>query len=270
MNNNQERLDLLFEMETIKSPLMSYIAPGVSLKIVTELGAKDPNGNKKRFYEETRYPSNKYKNTDHLISSSFRINSYLILEYPNPQYTEGSNLIRSHVLFIRAYALDDLSEKIKEFNKSLSKCFGIKNNAIHLKAAVVKETIAYPSMSSSISFKPDIYESPFENKLEMGVRLTINDEFSTIISAETTWPEFVYKITHCDLMTLGFQMVQAYMSLLPGMAVSNINSGKYTSASRYRPYWGEDPEDIANRPESIKIKSKVFSNNYEVKKSFFS
>ena len=48
----QQRLEYLFEIEAIKCPLMGYIAPGVNLKLVTELGYKDQNGNKRRYYEE--------------------------------------------------------------------------------------------------------------------------------------------------------------------------------------------------------------------------
>lgn len=270
MTPEKQRLDLLFEMENIKAPLMSYIAPGVSLKVIVDLGLKDQNGNKRRFYEETRYPSNKYKNTDHLISSNFRLNTYLVLEYPNPEYIEGSNIIKNRSLLIKAYAIDDIVEKMKEFNSIIPKCFGVKNNTLYLKSSNVKEITVYPSINSTISFKPDIYESSFDNRIEMGVRLTINDDFSTIISAETTWPELVYKMAHCDLTLLGFQMIQSYMTLLQGMAVSEIN-GPYMGANRYKPYGNEDPDYIANRPESVGInKNNRYKSNAEKKKSFFS
>lgn len=270
-NLDQRRLDFLFEMESIKSPIMPYIAPGVSLKVIVDLGIKDQNGNKKRFYEEIRYPSNKYKNTEFLISSNFRINCYLAIEYPNPEYREGLNMMKTHILFIRAYALDDIAEKMKEFNKNFTKAFGVKNRKLYLKSDLVKEITVYPSMNSSMSFKPDLYESPFSNQTEMGVRLTINDEFSAIISAETTWPELVYKITRCDLMMLGFQMIQSYLSMLPGMAISEINSGQYTSTSRYAPFYNEDPDDIINRPDAVKVSnSSRFKSINEKKKSFFS
>ena len=114
----RERLNLLFELENIKSPLMQYIAPGVGIKVIADLGSKDQNGNKRRFYEETVYKSSKYHNTDELVSANFRVNAYLALEYPNPQYQEGSNLMRSKVLFIRAYAMDDIIAKMKEFMES--------------------------------------------------------------------------------------------------------------------------------------------------------
>ena len=54
---HRERLNLLFELENIKTPLMNYIAPGVNIKIIADLGSKDANGNKKRFFEETIYRS---------------------------------------------------------------------------------------------------------------------------------------------------------------------------------------------------------------------
>ena len=57
----KERLNLLFELENIKSYLVPYIAPGVNLKVVADLSWKDPQGNKHRFYNEIRYRSDKYK-----------------------------------------------------------------------------------------------------------------------------------------------------------------------------------------------------------------
>ena len=104
----------------------------------------------------------------------------------------------------------------------------------------------------------------------MGVRITINDEYSTIVSAETTWPEFVYKISRCDLTMLGFQMIQSYMALLPGMAVTEMGSNTYSSASRYRPYWNEDPDEIINKPNAVKVNRTKPITNEEKKKSFFS
>ena len=82
-DHQREKLDLLFKMENIKAQFMPYMATGVSMKIVTDLGGKDQNGNKKRFYEETIYKSSKYRNVDELVTANFRVNSYLALDYPN-------------------------------------------------------------------------------------------------------------------------------------------------------------------------------------------
>ena len=103
----------------------------------------------------------------------------------------------------------------------------------------------------------------------MGVRLTINEEFSTVLSAETTWPELVYRISRCDLTMLGFQMIQSYMSLLPGMAVSKLGDRNYSSTARYAPYW-EDPDDIINQPDSVGVNKSKPVTKEEKKKSFFS
>lgn len=268
-DHQREKLDLLFKMENIKAQFMPYMAPGVSIKIVTDLGSKDQNGNKKRFYEETIYKSSKYRNVDELVSASFRVNSYLALEYPNPQYREGSNLMRSKVLFIRAYAMDDVIAKMKEFNDELAKSYGMKNGRLYVLADRAKSVTVYPSTSSSLTFSTDIYENKNMNIQEMGVRLTINEEFSTVLSAETTWPELLYRMSRCDLTMLALQMIQSYMAILPGMAVSRLGEGNYSSTSRYAPYW-EDPDDIANRPESVHIGRTKPITREEKKKSFFS
>ena len=91
--HQREKLDLLFKMENIKAQFMPYMAPGVSMKIVTDLGGKDQNGNKKRFDEESVYRRSEYRNVGELVTASVRVNSYLALEYPNPPYREGSSLI---------------------------------------------------------------------------------------------------------------------------------------------------------------------------------
>lgn len=264
MSDDYNRLNLLFEMENIKSPLMNYIAPGVNLKIVADLGSKDSNGNKKRFYEETRYKSDKYKNTNYLISANFRVNTYLVLEYPNPDLQ--NQIQRSKSLIIRAFAIDDLVEKMREVNKLLVSSFTMKDNRLYIKSSNMFEVFVYPSVYSSISFSPDIYES--QDRQEMGIRITINNEYSVIISAETVWPEMVYRLSHCDLTMLGFQMIQSYMALLPGMAVSEFG-GEYNASSRYAPYY-EDPDDIINSPESVKITKTKYLTNDEKKRSFFS
>lgn len=265
----RERLNLLFELENIKSPLMQYIAPGVGIKVIADLGSKDQNGNKRRFYEETIYKSSKYHNTDELVSANFRVNAYLALEYPNPQYQEGSNLMRSKVLFIRAYAMDDIIAKMKEFNDGYAKCYGMKNGRLYVLADKAKSVTVYPSANSVLTFSTDIFENRANETLEMGVRLTINEEFSTVLSAETTWPELVYRISRCDLTMLGFQMIQSYMSLLPGMAVSKLGDRNYSSTARYAPYW-EDPDDIINQPGSVGVNKSKPVTKEEKKKSFFS
>lgn len=265
----KHRLDLLFKMDAIKAYLMPYIAPGVNLKIVTDLGYKDQNGNKRRFYEETLYKSSKYKNTDELITATYRVNSYLALEYPNPQYEQGSNMMKNKVLFIRAFAIDDMIYAMKEANALIPKCFKIKDGNAYIFSDKVKTITTYPSSTSVISFTPDICINKSKDIQEMGMRVTINDEFSMILSAETTWPEFLYRIVRCDLTMLSFQMIQSYMAMLPGMAVSRLGDGSYSSTKRYTPYWDDDPDDIVNQPDSVKVYGRPVTQD-EKKKSFFS
>ena len=249
---SQERLNLLFEVENIKMPLVNYISPGVNLKVVTELGGKDKFGCKRRFYEEVRYPSNKYSNTDHLISANFRINTYLVFEYPNVGYVSNGQPKNNGIL-IKGYAMDDLIDGMKSFSKEFINGYRVIDNKLVLLSDKVKSVKVYPSLQSSIEFSSDIYEDAERNIREMGVRITLNNEFSFVISAETIWPELVYRISRCDLTLMGIQMVQSYMALLPGMATTDINSG-YTGSAKYSPYWQEDPDEIVNRPSSVGVK----------------
>ena len=266
---DKERLDFLFELENIKMPLMNYIAPGVTLKAVADLGNKDQNGNKMRFYEETLYPSKKYMNTDVLVSSVFRVNTYLMIEYPNPAYNTMGGM-KKNALYIRAYAIEDVIAKIREFNNGFMNAYGVKNGKIHLISDKVKEITVYPSFSTSLAFKNDIYENRTTGNLEMGVQITINNEFSCIVSAENVWPEFTYHICNCNLDLLGLGMIQSYLSMLPGMAVSDMRKNSYNSTSRYTPFWGEDPDEIMNRSESVKVTRNKPLTDEEKKKSFFS
>lgn len=271
MNNfDKKRLDHIFELETIKCPLMNYVYPGVNLKIVTELGLKDQNGSKKRFFEEYKYKTSKYHNVQNLISANLRLNTYIILEYPNVYYQQGSqDQLKNKFICIRAYAMDDMIDKMKMFNSYFFKCFGRKGNELCLLSDKVKEITVYPSMTSSISFKPDIYENTQSERKEIGVKITINDnEFSFIVSGETTWPEMVYRFSRCDLTLYGITMAQSYLGYLPGMAVSSFDTG-YNSTSKFAPSW-EDPDDIVNRPDSVGFSNRINKTNEEKKKDFFS
>ena len=64
-------------------------------------------------------------------------------------------------------------------------------------------------------------------------------------------------------------MIQSYMSLLPGMAVSKLGDRNYSSTARYAPYW-EDPDDIINQPDSVGVNKSKPVTKEEKKKSFFS
>ena len=265
----RERLDLLFKMDAVKAYFMPYIAPGVNLKIVTDLGHKDQNGNKKRFYEETLYKSSKYKNTDELVSATYRINSFLVLEYPNPSYQNGNGGMKNKTLFIKAYALDDLVATMKATNEILPRCFHTKDGKMILLSDRIKSFSTYPNMNSVITFTPDLYHNSNTQFDEIGVRIEVNEEYAFTISAENIWPELMYRISKCDLTMLGFQMIQCYMAMLPGMAVSRLGDRNYSSASRYTPYW-EDPDDIVNQSSSVGFGNTKSISEEDKKKSFFS
>ena len=266
-NIDQERLNLLFEMESIKTPLVNYIHPGVNIKVIADLGYKDSNGMKRRFYEENRYTSNKYKNTDHLISSTFRINTYLAIEYPNINYEKGNGELPSKAIIIRGYAMDELITKIRYFTNELVNAYKFKNTRPVLLSDKAITVTCFPSKQDIIEISPDIYNNKYTNSQEVGVRIVLNKEYSFVISGETTWLDIVYKISRCDLTLLGIQMVQSYMSLLPGMAVNEFGKG-FNSTKRFKPYNGDDPDDIVNNSNSVKVNSKP-NNRKERIHNFF-
>lgn len=267
----RKRLELLFELENIKANLMC-IAPRVNLKAVTDLSYKDPDGRKHRFYEEIRYRSNKYKNTDHLITASFHLNTYLTIDYPNPRYTPNNGELKSSIINIRGYNLDELVAKMKLFNdRILNHCFGQKNGEYIIYSDKVRSlnVVIYQYRDKDndiITFSPDIYTFVSEKKDKInipGVMITFNNEYQCIIDVDSTWMELIYRLSHCDLSTLGFQMIQPFIGLLPGNAVSDIG-GNYNSSSRYAPYYAvEDPDDIANNENSVSVNQSKRSNEYK-------
>lgn len=265
----RKRLELLFELDNIKSSLM-MIAPKVNLKAVTDLSYKDSDGRKRRFYEEIRYRSNKYKNTEYLISASYHLNSYLMIDYPNPKYTPDNGEKKTSIITIRGYILDELTTKMKLFNdRILNHCFGQKDNEFIIysdKARSLTVTINQygEKKNDTITFVPDIFYFGSEKKDQLpGVTLIFNNEYKCTIDVDSTWLELIYRLNHCDLNTLGFQMIQPFIGLLPGNAVTDIG-GNYNLTSRYAPYYAvEDPDDIANAENSVTVNPSKRSNEYK-------
>lgn len=265
----RKRLNLLFELENIKASLMC-IAPRVNLKAVTDLSYKDQEGKKRRFYEEVRYRSDKYKNTDHLITASFHLNTYLMIDYPNPRYTPDNGELKNAIITIRGYNLDELVTKMKLFNdRILNHCFGERNGEyiIYSDKARSLNVVIYQyrdRKNDMITFTPDIYSFGTEKKDKIpGVMITFNNEYQCIVDVDSTWMELIYRLSHCDLNTLGFQMIQPFIGLLPGNAVSDIG-GNYNATSRYSPYYAvEDPDDIANAENSVTVNPSKRSNEYK-------
>ena len=265
----RKRLNLLFELENIKVSLMC-IAPRVNLKAVTDLSYKDQEGKKRRFYEEVRYRSDKYKNTDHLITASFHLNTYLMIDYPNPRYTPDNGELKNAIITIRGYNLDELVTKMKLFNdRILNHCFGERNGEyiIYSDKARSLNVVIYQyrdRKNDMITFTPDIYSFGTEKKDRIpGVMITFNNEYQCIVDVDSTWMELIYRLSHCDLNTLGFQMIQPFIGLLPGNAVSDIG-GNYNATSRYAPYYAvEDPDDIANAENSVTVNPSKRSNEYK-------
>ena len=261
----QSRLDLLSEYETIKSPLMTF-GKGSSLKMIVDLGNKDQSGNKKRAYEEFRFKSNKYNNYDFLVSGIIKFNQFLSLEYPNPD--RNSNL-NTKTIQIRDYSIDGVLKNMIDFDNNIMQAFKIgKNGDLFLISDRVIKVVSYPSSNSSIEFSQDIYED--ENGKDIGVRLGFNEEFWVTVRMSTTWKKFLYIIRKCDLFGWGLQMIQVYLNMLSGTAVTELGTGDYNSTSRYSQYWQEDPDDIANSENSVNIKQTTkYLTNEEKKNRFF-
>ena len=260
----QNRLDLLSEYESIKSPLMN-LNRDIVLKMIVDLGSKDQNGNKKRAYEEFRYKSNKYNNYEYLISGIMKFNSYLVIEYPNQDTTSN---IKIKNIQIRDFAIDGLLKNMIDFDNKIMEAFRIgKNNELRLLSDKVIKIKSYPMSNSCIEFSQDIFED--NNGKDIGVRIGLNEEYWFTIRMSTTWKRFIYLLRTCDLYGWGLNMIQIYLSNLAGTAISELGTGTYNSASRYVQYWEEDPDDIINRADSVNIKRSKKVNNEERKKSFF-
>lgn len=266
-NEDKKRLAYLFELENIKTTIIPYLGPGVSLKAITNLSYKDSKGNKRRFYEETRYRSDKYNNTDYLIAASYRLSTYLVLEYPNPKYNmydTNSKEMRFTDIVIRGYMLDELVYKMKLFNdKIINHCFGAKNDeAIIYSDKARSITMSFNRNKDIILLSPSLYEDKCSDDHAMlpGVSMTLNNEYKIVMDADTTWLELIYRLEKCDLTLLGFQMIQPFANLLPGNAIMD---GRNSSIQPYKPYYVEDPDDIVNTANSVSVKESRNSNTYK-------
>ena len=156
-------------------------------------------------------------------------------------------------------------------DRILNYCFGQKNGEYIIYSDKVRslnvEIYQYRDKDNDIiTFSPDIYTFVSEKKDKInipGVMITFNNEYQCIIDVDSTWMELIYRLSHCDLSTLGFQMIQPFIGLLPGNAVSDIG-GNYNSSSRYAPYYAvEDPDDIANNENSVSVNQSKRSNEYK-------
>lgn len=259
-----EKLNILSEWETVKGTIM-YFSSDCILKHIIEFGSKDKSGNKKRSFEEFRYKSNKYKNYDHLITSSIKFKSYLCIEYPN---LDRNDNMRNHILNLYSYSIEGLIDSIDRFEKNYIEAFAQdKDKELILKTPKITPITSHVSPYAKIEFSQDIFIDKDKNK-DLGVRLGFNEEYYFTIRYSTTWKEFKYYIRTCDLYGWGISSLSSYLGDLPGTAVTDIDTGIYQSANKYSPVW-EDPDDIVNNEESIKIvKSKPLTRE-ERKKSFF-
>jgi len=260
----KEQLALLSEYETIKSNVM-FFSMDTILKFIVDFGFKDKNGSKKRAFEEFRYASTKYNNYDHLISSSIRFNPYLSIEYPN---VNKNDKMKSHVMYLYPYSIEGLLDTMERFESSYISAFvQDKNGELMMKSSNVKTLVSKPSVYSTIDFTQDIYIDKDNNK-DLGVRIGFNEEYYITVRYSTTFKAFKYYLRTCDLYGWGMSCIASYLNQLPGMAVSELDNGNYSSSSKYIPYW-EDPDDIANNPESIKVNRTKPVTKAERQKSFF-
>ena len=266
MGNKESVPGVLFEYERITDTILE-LGLGVSLKLVADLGFKDKDDRKNRAYNEFRYSSRKYTNTDYLVSASRNVNFSLRFDYPN--LDENAQIKKNNIL-INSYAILGLQKIIQEFDNIVFDPYKVdKKGKIHIISDQVKEMRSFPVKGSMITFSHEIYETK-DGEMDYGVEILFNDDYQIIIRTTTTWKSLVYYITTCDLYAWGSILIAPYITQLVGNSVSE--SGNYNMTKRYQSEitYEPDPENIAEA-ENLKSKNKATKpvTKSEKVKSFF-
>jgi hypothetical protein len=260
MSDKSNRVNgLLFEYERISDHVMDF-GCGVSLKLVADLGFKDSSNHKRRAYEEYRYKNtSKYDNTDYLISASRRAEYYLKIEYPTNMKNGG---LRKNNILIKPYSMLGFVGILEEFDKTLFGPYKQKKNGdVYLIEDKIKTIRSSPTPNSLIEFSHGMYTT-YDEKLDYGVNIGLNEEYYFTIRSTTTWKQFYYYMSKCDLYLWGSMLLGPYITKLITGAVSDIG-GAYSGTKRYEVTFEPEPED------TVKIsKTKPLTKQDKIK-SFF-
>ena len=187
---------IYFEYEKISDSIM-WFGNKTCLKFNVNLGKKDRNGNKIPFFAEYRYKSNKYRNTNTLITMKRDIRSFLTIEYPDPSPSSG-RLYNS--VFIDHSGILGLRDQINKFDKVLTSAYAERKGELVIIADKRNYVKSIPFKNNTIEFMSDIYTSMDKvgNRInEIGIRVILNGEYDFIIPIHV-WKTFVYYINTCD------------------------------------------------------------------------
>lgn len=248
-----------FKYEKLTDHLMSMDRYNVNLKFVVDLGGKDKNGEKKEFASQYKYPSNKYNDTDHLLTMKRNFKSYLSLEYPSKDPTRfGTGSIMIGPSSIRGFR-----KRIEKFQDILSHSFKKYDGKIELKTNT--SIISQPDPYHTIEFSPDIYyKDETDEGGEYGIRMIINDgEYDFVIPYNTSWQEFLYYIYEVDFYGWASIMVNNLTTNMIGKLIDDVGDYSYKSN-----YTQETPDKVSDKKNANITRSKPLSNN-DKKKSFF-
>ena len=239
-----------------------FFGGNVYLKMVVDLGNKNSLGGKVPPLSEYKIPSDKYNNTDYIISAKRKFKYYLSLDYPNP--AESSD-IKTKSVPIYTYSILGLLDKMKEFDKHVEKAFAYKRNKLVLLSDSIVSVSSYPSYTNVIEFVPDIYYRGIDHDIpDLGVKMILNNEYSVTFPLNTVWKSFLYLIQTSDLYGWGSSLVSGYMSRITGTNIVDIQNGTTSSFDKYKPS-GVD-EDVKT---DTKVKRTKPITEKDKKRSFF-
>lgn len=187
---------IYFEYEKISDSIM-WFGNKTSLKFNVNLGKKDRSGNKVPFFSEYRYKSNRYKNTNTLITMKRDIRSFLTIEYPNNSPT--SSILYNNV-YIDSTGILGLRDTVNKFDSVLLDAYAERKGELVIINGKKKYIKSIPFPNNTIEFFTDIYvvtDKIGNQHNEIGVRIILNGEYDFTIPIRT-WKSFVYYINTCD------------------------------------------------------------------------
>ena len=252
-------IDVFLEYNKITDNL-SYFGNGVYLKMIVDLDNKNSTGGKVPAIAEYRIPSNKYNNTDFIITAKRKFKYYLAIEYPNP-YEDSEIKVKSIPIY--TYSIYGLLEKMKEFDKEINKAFAIKKNKLVLLSDSITSVKSYPSYDNIIEFTQDIYYRGVDKDIpDLGVKMILNNEYEITFPAKTVWKSFLYLIDKSDLYGWASTMVSGYSARITGSNIVELDVTPNTDIHK--------PKDANNDIKSdTKIKKTKPISDSEKKRSFF-
>lgn len=257
---------IVFEYDKMSDTLLNF-GNSAYLKLIVSLSSKTQDGQKRNPIEQYRYPSNKYVNTSHLISLKRNFNPYLVIEYPNVDANEYSS-IKTKQIMIGMYSIMGLLDIMIDFDKKIEQAFGYKKNKLYLLNDCITPVKSYPSSGNVIEFVQDIfYSGPNKDVPNLGVKMTLNNEYTIVMNAFTTWKSFLYLIHTSDLYGWGSNLVAGLTAKAIGDIIDLDPSVDDTIQNMYNR--NDNVSSGSNRTIGEKISKSKPLNKGETNKSFF-